>query len=193
MFVVELHPKHRSREHGLNAPFYFNMFFFHACTLPTGSAGEGDIPETGRKGRSQIKRRGPDGPDPAKTRIGTLVTVATAASTTAAAAAATIPTAAATAAASRSFFTRPSDVDREGAPAQLFAVEGVNGLLGLLRRTHGDESEPARTAGCPVHHKVGFDNRAVRRKGVLQVVFSDVEGKIPNKQFCAHVMSLILI
>jgi hypothetical protein len=28
----------------------------------------------------------------------------------------------------------------------------------------------------------------VRREGVLQVVFSNAEGKVPYKQFCAHVM-----
>jgi hypothetical protein len=37
--------------------------------------------------------------------------------------------------------------------------------------------------GGPVHHQVGFNDRAVRREGVLQVVFSGVEGKIPYKQF----------
>jgi hypothetical protein len=26
------------------------------------------------------------------------------------------------------------------------------------------------------------------RECVLEVIFSDVEGKVPNKQFCAHVM-----
>lgn len=29
VFVVEFHPEHRARKHGLDAPFHFNMFFFH--------------------------------------------------------------------------------------------------------------------------------------------------------------------
>jgi hypothetical protein len=45
-----------------------------------------------------------------------------------------------------------------------------------------------RPVGHAVHHQVGFGDRAVRRKGVLQVVFSGVEGKISDKQFIAHVM-----
>ena len=61
-------------------------------------------------------------------------------------------------------------------------------LSALLRVAHGHESEPARAAGHAVHHQVGFNDRAVRGKRVLQVVFGGVEGKISDKQFCTHVM-----
>src|ERR1035437_593856 len=144
-------------------------------------------------GCSQIKERGPVHPGPERNRSVRLVTVATATAT--AAAATTVPPApaAATATATGALFARPGDVNGQGATAQLFAVQGVDGLLRLLGRAHGDEGKPARTAGCPVHHEVSFDDRAVGRKGGLQIVFSDVEGKVPNKQFCAHVMSLTIL
>ena len=51
---------------------------------------------------------------------------------------------------------------------------------------HRDEAESAGTAGHAVHHQVGFDDRAVGGKGVLQMVFGDVEGKISNKYFIIH-------
>src|ERR1039458_9160124 len=145
-------------------------------------------------GHGQITERGPGDPGPERKRNVRLVTIATAAATAATAAATAVTAATAAAAtATGALFARPGDVNRQGASAQLFAIQCVDGLLRLLRRAHGDESEPARTAGCPVHHQVGFDDRAVGRKGVLQVVFSDVEGKIPNKQFCAHVKSLTVL
>src|SRR5215469_317764 len=115
-----------------------------------------------------------------------LITVATAAARTAAAAAEFTASAAAAAGA---FFSRARDVDREGASVQLLAVHGFNGLLGFLWRTHGDEGEAAGAAAHSIHHQVGFNDRAVRREGVLQIVFSGVEGKVSHKQFRTHVMS----
>jgi hypothetical protein len=120
---------------------------------------------------------------------------ATATAIPAAASTPTIPTATTTtsapttAAAAGAFFARTRDVDCEGSPSQFLAMQCVNGLLRLFWRAHSNETKPPRTAGCPVHHQNGFEDRAVRRKSVLQVVFSDVEGKIPHKQFCTHVMS----
>src|SRR5258706_4410585 len=103
--------------------------------------------------------------------------------TTAAAAAGTaaVFTTTAAAAAGRAFFTRLGDVDREGAAIQLRAVQGGNGFLRFFSRAHGDETETARTAAHAVHHQVRFPDRAVRREGVLQVVFSGIEGKISDK------------
>src|SRR6266404_5963099 len=49
------------------------------------------------------------------------------------------------------------------------------------------------TSRCTVHHQVGFDNRAVRRKGVLQVIFGDAEGKVSHKQFCTHLVSVFVL
>jgi hypothetical protein len=105
---------------------------------------------------------------------------------TAAAAAAEFTTTAA--AARRTFFARTRDVDGEGAAIEFLAVHRGNRLLCFLGRSHRDEREPARTAAYAVHHQVGFHDCAVRREGVLQIVFGCFEGKISNKQFCAHVM-----
>ena len=116
-----------------------------------------------------------------------LISVATAAARTAAAAA-KFTTRTATAAAC-AFFARARDVYRESAPIQLLAVHGFDGLLGFFGRTHGDEGEAARAAAHSIHHQVGFNDRAVRREGVLQIVFSGVEGKVSYEQFRTHVMS----
>ncbi len=118
-------------------------------------------------------------PDPAVKSQALLVAIATAT------AAAIFTT---TAAASRTLFAGLGNIDREGATAQLRTVQRRDGLLRLFGRTHGDETETPGTAGGPVHHQVGFRDCAVRRKGVLQVVFSGVEGKISYKQFITHVM-----
>jgi hypothetical protein len=29
VLIIEFHPEHRAWKHGLDAPFDFNMFFFH--------------------------------------------------------------------------------------------------------------------------------------------------------------------
>src|ERR1700690_983209 len=117
------------------------------------------------------------------------VAIPTAAAAAAAAAAAKVTTRTATAAAAtRTLFARAGNVDRQGAAIQLRAVQRGNGLLRLFRRAHGDEAEASGTAADAVHHQVGFRDRAVRREGVLQVVFRGVEGKIPYKQFITHVM-----
>jgi hypothetical protein len=116
---------------------------------------------------------------------------ATAAATTAAAEAASAATAA-TAAAAGAFFTRAGNVDRQIPSVESGAVHRLDGLLGFFRTAHGDETEPAWTSAHAVDHQVGFHDRAMGRKGVLQVIFSSVEGKISYKQFGAHVMLIIL-
>ena len=83
-------------------------------------------------------------------------------------------------------FAGPRDVDGNGASAQIFAVQGVDGFLRLLGRAHGHEAESARPTRGTIHHQVGFHHRAVRRKGILKIVFRNVETKVPYKQFCTH-------
>src|SRR5207248_3968525 len=111
--------------------------------------------------------------------VTTATTAAAATAPATAAVAAATSTATTATAAARTFFPRPRNIDRQCAPAQFLAIQSVNGLLGLFRAAHGDEAETPRTSGRPVHHEVGFHDRAMLRKGILQVVFSDVEGKIP--------------
>src|SRR5690349_19318116 len=120
-----------------------------------------------------------------------LVAIATAASATATATAAKFAPGTATAAA-RTFLTRTGNVDRQRASIELLAVHGVDGLLGFLGRGHGHKSKAARAAAHAIHHQIGFHDRAVRRKCVLEVVFSGVEGKVSYKQFRTHVMLTVL-
>ncbi len=73
---------------------------------------------------------------------------------------------------------------------QVRTIHGVDGGLGFLRRAHRHESEAAGPAARAVNHQIGFQNRAVRRKSVLQIVLSRVEGDVSYKQFCVHVNDL---
>src|SRR5471032_1151332 len=108
-----------------------------------------------------------------------LITFATPCAATTTTAAVFTTTTAATA--GRTFFTRLANIDGEGEAIQLRAVQGGDGFLSFFRRAHGDETETTRTAAHAVHHQVGFRDRSVRRKGVVQVVFSGIEGKISHK------------
>ena len=105
----------------------------------------------------------------------TISTTATAATTTTVTAATTTTT--------WTLLARPCKVNGQCPATQFFAIQRIDGFLRFLRRTHGDETEPTRAAGGTIHHQVGFHDRAVRRKGVLQIIFSDVEGKVSHKQF----------
>jgi len=89
------------------------------------------------------------------------------------------------------FFAGAGDIDGQRAAVEFLAVQTVDGLFGLLRRGHGDEGKSAGTIGHAVHHQVGLGDGAVGGKGVLEVVFSGVEGKISDKQFVAHVIIVL--
>ena len=132
-----------------------------------------------------MKKARPGFPEPRLIITLQLLVAITATATAAATAAAKFAT---TTASARALFARASDVDGEGAAVQLRAIQGINGLLRLFRRAHRDEAEPTRFTRYAVHQQVGLDDRAVGREGVLEIVFGGVEGKIPNKQFCTHVM-----
>jgi hypothetical protein len=113
---------------------------------------------------------------------------ASAATATTTATAAEIATTATAATAAGAFFAGTSDVDREGATIELFAVQSVDRFLGFIGAAHGYETKAAGTAADAVHHQVDFHNRTVGRKRVLEVVFRSVEGKISYKQFIVHAM-----
>ena len=78
--------------------------------------------------------------------------------------------------------------DVHGATVEFLAVQGIDRILSFLRRAHRDEGKTLGATAHAIHHQVRFNNAAVRGKCVLKIVFSGVEGKIPNKQFIAHVM-----
>ena len=138
---------------------------------------EGTLSKTRKSESRRKKNRGPANPGLDHTQRAELITIASAATAAATAAVFT----ATTAAARRALFARTRDVDREGATVNGFAVHGLDGLGGLFGRAHGDETETARTAGRPVHHQIGFEDRAVGCECILQVIFCGIEGKISNK------------
>jgi hypothetical protein len=82
--------------------------------------------------------------------------------------------------------SRPSHVDVQGAPAQVFAVQGINRFLCLFRRIHRYEGKPPGSAGGPVSDKIGLDNSTVCRESVPQIVFGYFEFEIPDEQLGAH-------
>src|SRR5207247_2158113 len=125
------------------------------------------LPQTGRKGGTKKDEARNGRATQRIQNVGSVTASAATAATTAVPAAATPATAATTA--TRTFFTGPRDVDCQGASAQFLAIQSVNGLLSLLRGAHGNEAETPRTASCPIHHEIGFDDRAMCRKSVLQV------------------------
>ena len=93
-----------------------------------------------------------------------------------------------TATAARAFFARLGHVNSEGAAIHFLAVQGLDGFVGFLGGPHGDKTKTARTAGFPVHHQVGFGDRAMLGERVIQVVFGGIEGKVSHIQFIAHMM-----
>jgi hypothetical protein len=133
---------------------------------------------------------------PATTATATTVAAtATAAAATAAVTTATTTTAAAAAtteatAAGRTLFTRAREVHGQGTTIQRRTVHRLDRLLRLFGRAHRDKSKSPGATALTIHHQVRFDHGTVRGKGVVQVVFGRVVGKIPYVQFRAHVMFL---
>jgi len=94
------------------------------------------------------------------------------------------------AAAAGAGLARPGEAYIDSAPGQFFAVQSCEGLLRLFRRTHGDESKPARPAGIPVFYYGDLDNRAARAKRVAQRVLRDLKIKISDVQLLVHSIKL---
>ena len=128
----------------------------------------------------------------------TLAAIATAATTTTtpatvASAATPVTTAATTTTATLprgAIFARTSLVDGEITAIHTGAVEGLNGSIGFFLGCHGDKGKPAGAAGHAVKHEVYFHDGAMLAEEVLDVVFADVVGEVPNKQFCIHLLNL---
>jgi len=88
-----------------------------------------------------------------------------AATTTAAAAAEGTTGSAATTAAA--FFAGTRFIHREGTAMEVFAIEKLDGFLGFLGGSHGDEGEATGFAGHAVLHEGGFRDGA----GLLEEIF----------------------
>src|SRR5262249_14128328 len=78
-------------------------------------------------------------------------------------------------------FSGTSFVDGEIAAVEISAVECIDRVLRLFRGTHGDETKAARAARVAVHHEVCLGNGAMRREGVLEIVFGRVEREVSNE------------
>jgi hypothetical protein len=112
-----------------------------------------------------------------------------AATATAAAVVPATPTTTAAAATGRTLLARSRDVYGDIPSIQRFAVQRGNSALRFLSGAHGDKAEAARTPAHAIDHEISFDNRTVGGKGVVQIVFGGVEGKISYKQFRIHMMT----
>src|SRR6185369_14439406 len=93
-----------------------------------------------------------------------------------------------TPAAAGALFAGTGDIDREGAAIQLRPIQGSNRFLRFSLIAHGHESESTGFVGDAIHHEIDLGHRAMRGKGVLKVVFGDVKGEIPDKQFIVHMI-----
>jgi hypothetical protein len=101
--------------------------------------------------------------------------------TATAAAAAAIAIAAPAAATAGAFFARAGFVYSQGAAFQVFAGQAGNGRLRAFRRGHANEGKAARTARGAVGHEIDLINRTAGCEEILQIVFGDVEGQIPDE------------
>jgi hypothetical protein len=108
-------------------------------------------------------------------------TVAAATATTAAPSSTITTAAAATSTARGTIFTGPSFVDRQRTALEVFGMEHLNGLLGVLFGSHLDKGETAGTARHSVLHDINRHDNSGLREIILQVVFRRREGKITDE------------
>src|SRR5206468_7433871 len=103
---------------------------------------------------------------------------------------AAITTPAATAAratpAAAALLARLGLVDCQGSALDVFAVQRLNGRLGLLVRLHLHEAEPLRPASVAVHDDLRGLHRAVRREHLFERAVRNLVGKVTHIQLLAH-------
>jgi len=87
-------------------------------------------------------------------------------------------------------FARTGFIDGQSATADFLAAEGSNGGLSAFGRAHRHKAKSAGAAAHAVGNEVDFRDRAVDGEKILKIVFSGVEGKIPDIQFCVHSVML---
>jgi hypothetical protein len=107
-------------------------------------------------------------------------TTAAAATTTTATATTTVTTATATTAAAGTFLARARLINRQRPSFPILAIQALDRGFGALLSIHCHESEAAGTAGISIHYHMDLVDRSVWRKHVPKVVFSHVEGKVPD-------------
>lgn len=103
--------------------------------------------------------------------------------------------AATTTSSSAALFARPSFIDGKGAAFHVFAGHALDSRLRAFGRGHGHKGKAARAAGRTVGHEIDLIHRAEWDEKILQIVFGDIEGKIPHKQFCIqfNMLSIYLL
>ena len=180
MLVVQFDPEHGSRQDGLHASFDFNMFFFKSPS-DTGLWLKARLRQTRKSEAARKKNRGPEAGPRRQRNSGISNGRERAAATATSAIFATLAAAAGALFAGRATLTvraRPS-MDLPFIAATAFWASSSELMV----------TKP-KPRGRPVcgPHQIGFDHGAVGGKGVLQVIFGGVEGKISDKQFIAHVM-----
>lgn len=67
-------------------------------------------------------------------------------------------------------------------------MEGVDRGGGFVIVAHGDETEATGAAAHAVEHDGGLNDGTVGAKGVLEVLFRNIEGKISDEEFIVHLM-----
>jgi hypothetical protein len=91
-----------------------------------------------------------------------------------------------TTSATASVFPWASFVDGERSSVRFFAVQGVNGRLGLIIIAHLDKPEAFRAARVPIHDDLGGLNRTMRRKHGLQIGVRHTIRQVSDIQLRSH-------
>jgi hypothetical protein len=84
-------------------------------------------------------------------------------------------------------FSWTSFVDGERSPVRFFAVQGVNGRLGLIIIAHLDKAEAFRATRVSVHDDLGGLDRTMRRKHVFQIGVRHTVRQVSDIQLRSHV------
>ena len=84
-------------------------------------------------------------------------------------------------------FARARFVDGEFAALEVGTVQRFHRGLGVRARAHGNESKASRPAAHPVDHQIDLRDGAELGKGILQIIFGDIVGKIADKQLRVHI------
>lgn len=119
-------------------------------------------------------------PETTATTAGATTTTAAAESTTTAAATTRTTTATATTEAAATGLLGTRFVHRQVAAVKTLAVEGRNGGLRLLIRTHFDKAETLGAAGFAVHDHLGRSHGAELAKNLFQTTLIHAVGQIAH-------------
>ena len=124
------------------------------------------------KAAADRKQPGEPGTELTPRRSRGLPTITVAAATT---------TTTATSATRRTFFPRPSLVNRKRPALKILLVKHGDGLGSILGGCHFDERKTPRSSGRSVLHDVYSDDRTCLAEVILQIVFCGGEWKVTDE------------